>query len=133
MMMRRLLVAALVALTLGGCAPVESRPSYVFDCTRNVEQPRQLVLYCADAGQVVRDIRWFNWGDLSATGEGIVDTKVCDPNCADGETVSTKAKITLLDVRDVDGMNLYTTAQLLYTDTPPGHPNVENVELATGN
>ena len=130
--MRRLALLVTTALLLAGCSTAEPRVNAVFDCRTNVQQPKELVLYCADAGQIVRDIRWFNWGELSATGEGTVDTNLCDPNCAEGKTVTTKAKITLLDVRDVEGVSLFTTIQLLYAETPPGHPNVENVKLATG-
>lgn len=131
-MMRRGILLATLALLLSACSTAAARVNSVFDCTTYVQQPTALTLYCADAGQVLRDIRWFNWGELSATGEGIVDTNLCDPNCAEGEVVSTKVKITLLDARDVDGTSLFTTAQLLYAETPPGHPNVENVALATG-
>lgn len=130
-MIKRLALVVIATLTLAGCSTSAPQEAYVFDCLRNVKQPKELTLYCADGGQIVQDIRWFNWGDLSATGEGIVFTNLCDPNCADGTIARSKAKLTLLYPKDVNGVSVFTVMQLLYTDTPKGHPNAENVDLAT--
>lgn len=129
--MKRLALLLVTALLVTGCSPSTPEDVYVFDCTRNVQQPKELTLACADGGQLVQDIRWFNWGDLSATGEGVVFTNLCDPNCADGTIARTKAKLTLLYPKDVNGASVFTVMQLLYTETPKGHQNAENVELAT--
>lgn len=130
-MKTRIALALITALALTGCGGADVRDNYVFDCIRNVQQPKELTLYCADGGQIIQQIRWFNWGDSSATGEGIVFTNLCDPNCAEGTIARTKVKFTLLEPREVNGMSVFSVAQLLYTETPKGHPNVENVALAT--
>jgi len=130
--MRRITPLLLCAMILAACSTATPRENYVFDCITNVQQPKELTVYCADGGQIIQDIRWFNWTELSATGEGTAFTNTCDPNCADGRIERSKVKITLLDVEDVDGISLYTTLQLLYTDPPKGRPTVENVSLATG-
>ena len=129
--MKRFALLVGLALTLSGCFNGGSPNNFVFDCARTVQQPKELVLYCADAGQIVQDIRWFNWGLSSATGEGVVVTKLCDPNCAKGQVAQTPVKITLMEPRDVDGVSVFSVIQLLYTDPPAGHPRVENVDLAT--
>ena len=129
--MKRLSLLVVTALLLTGCFNGGTRNNFVFDCVRNVQQPKELTLYCADAGQIIQDIRWFNWGDQSATGEGIVYTNLCDPNCADGTIARSKVKFTLLEPRDINGMSVFSMIQLLYVETPKGHPNVENVDLAT--
>lgn len=129
--MRRIALLCALALTLTACFNGGSPNNYVFDCAHNVQQPKELVLYCADAGQIVQQIRWFNWGDSSATGEGVVYTKLCEPNCADGQVAQSDVKITLMQPRDVDGTSVFSVIQLLYTDPPAGHPRVENVDLAT--
>ena len=130
--MRRVALLLITALALTSCSTAEPRMTYVFDCVTNVQQPKELTVYCADGGQIIQDIRWFNWTDLSATGEGIAYTNQCEPNCAEGQIKRSKVKITLLDVEDVDGISMYTTLQLLYTDPPKGRQTVENVDLATG-
>ena len=130
--MRRFMLALVTALSISGCGTAEPRVNYVFDCRTNVQQPKELTVYCADGGQIIQEIRWFNWTDLSATGEGIAFTNQCDPNCAEGQIQRSKVKITLLDVEDVDGISMFTTLQLLYTDPPKGRQTVENVALATG-
>ena len=130
--MRRVALLLMTALVLSACSTAEPRVNYVFDCVTNVQQPKELTVYCADGGQIIQDIRWFNWTDLSATGEGIAYTNQCDPNCAEGQIQRSKVKITLLDVQDIDGISMYTTLQLLYTDPPKGRQTVENVALATG-
>lgn len=129
--MKRFALAAVLALTLSGCFDGGSPNNYVFDCANTVQQPKELVLYCADAGQIVQNIRWFNWGLSSATGEGIVYTKLCDPNCAEGQVAQSDVKITLMEPREINGVSVFSVIQLLYTTPPAGHPRVENVDLAT--
>lgn len=129
--MRRVALLLALTLPLSGCFDGGSRNNFVFDCTKTVQQPRELVLYCSDAGQTLRNIRWFNWGESSATGQGTVYTKLCDPNCTEGQVSESDVKVTLMQPRDVNGQSVFTTIQLLYTTPPAGHPRVENVTLAT--
>lgn len=129
--MKRVAVLVVLALGLSGCFNGGSPNNFVFDCAKYVQQPGELVLYCADSGQIVQNIRWFNWGESSATGEGVVYTKLCDPNCAEGKVAQSDVKITLMEPREIDGTSTFTMIQLLYTTPPAGHPRVENVDLAT--
>lgn len=130
--MRRAVLLIVTALAMSACTTAEPRLNYVFDCVTNVQQPKELTVSCADGGQVIQQIRWFNWTDLSATGEGVAFTNECDPNCSEGQIQRSKVKITLLDTKDVDGISMFTTLQLLYTDPPKGRKTVENIALATG-
>ncbi|MEO9329499.1 hypothetical protein [Gordonia aurantiaca] len=93
---RILLSAAIAAvLTLLGTSGVgtaaaapEPTPAVTFvagcDGSKHV-QPRTLSsIFCADAGVIVKDIRWVAWTDAFAAGYGTEHRNLCIPDCAAG-------------------------------------------------
>ncbi len=70
-------------------------PSYFNDCGYPEYKPESLTQFCADAGNGVTKIKWSSWTSTRAVGTGSFYVKLCDPNCADGKVVWSKAKVVL--------------------------------------
>ena len=59
---------------LAGCiqadppvAGAQNQDIYVVNCVSFEEKPVELVLYCADAGQILNQITWSIWTNTQAT------------------------------------------------------------------
>lgn len=103
---------AAAALGFGGCgeAPLEtSSPpkaitparTVLYDCAGHAEShPSELVLACADAGDILIGMHWHGWGNGRAYADGYEQVKLCVPNCASGGTKNFAAII------DVSGLTL---------------------------
>lgn len=84
--------AAVVAL-FGTAGPASAAPAptpvvtVVGGCDGSKQvQPRTLSsIFCADAGIIVKDIRWLAWTDAFAVGYGTEHRNLCIPNCAAGK------------------------------------------------
>lgn len=84
-------LAAAVATNASAATP----PSYFNDCGYPEYKPESLTQFCADAGNGVTKIKWSSWTSTRAVGTGSFYVKLCDPNCADGKVVWSKAKVVL--------------------------------------
>jgi hypothetical protein len=61
-------------------------------------KPTSIVL-SADGGNVPYDLRWSQWNDHAAIGQGLVGVESCNPDCAQGTTTPAPVRITLSGVR----------------------------------
>ena len=120
-------LAALFFVTRGNSEP----KAKVFNCAEYVSQPTELVLYCADAGQILQDIKWSSWTDEKAVGSATVTTNLCEPTCADGNTETTNVEVELLEPIDAEGVLTFSKVQLTYEKVPGARPNPELIEIAT--
>ena len=92
----------------------------MINCIETVSEPSELVLYCADAGQILTDITWDTWGDDTATGKGKSVTNTCDPNCAEGEFVTVDVALTLYDLVESEGKLVYSKVNMVYSEPVNG-------------
>ena len=89
-----ILILALVAIAVYlGFRGESTSQAKVFNCAEYVSQPNELVLYCADAGQILQDIKWSSWTEEKAVGSATVTTNLCEPTCADGNTETTNVEV----------------------------------------
>jgi hypothetical protein len=73
----------------------------IFDCsTTSSVAPSTLVLSCADANSMVKNIHWSKWGSSKATGTGVGSWNDCTPDCAGGTWQSANVAITAYRLRD---------------------------------
>ncbi len=123
---KRIFSLILLSFLLLGCADEEISPTkasqevFVINCIETVSQPAELVLYCADAGQILTDITWDSWGGDSATGQGKSVTNTCEPNCAEGEFVTVDVAITLYDLVESEGKLVYSKVNMVYSEPVNG-------------
>lgn len=88
----------------------------MINCIESVSQPNELVLYCADAGQILTEIAWDSWGQATARGAGKSVTNSCEPSCAEGNFVTVDVDITLSDLVESEGRLVYSKVNLLYSE-----------------
>lgn len=133
-------VSAAAVLVLAGCggsepgnaqpaSPVAAKSTTVstapkvIDCSFNdpAVRPKQLILACADLGAVINDITWQSWGPDEAQGDGVERDKVCEPNCAEGKSVTRTVHVTLSGLVQPDNLftELTTVDDTGKTDTWP--------------
>lgn len=91
------------------------------DCQHATVEPSSIVLTCADAGDVLDDIRWTSWTAASATGVAIVSYNDCTPDCAGGHRHSIPdTHITLSKpVRGASGQLVWSVLERDHR--PPGY------------
>jgi hypothetical protein len=60
-----------------------------------VAQPKTYILLCGDAGTILEQLVWSDWGQTKTTATGVQVQNSCTPSCAAGSPISTKATATL--------------------------------------
>jgi hypothetical protein len=85
------------------------------DCTSPSVEPAEIVLACADYGEVLEGLDWTSWTATKATAIGILVYNDCVPDCAEGHQHSlTGDQVTLTNpVRGAGGRIVWSEAQLV--------------------
>ena len=77
---------------------VKATEVLTWDCELPEYKPKAITLTCADGGLYVDQITWNTWTKEGATGSGIFHENLCNPSCAEGESVSEAVKLTLTEL-----------------------------------
>ena len=111
----RTVLATLTALgALGGAllsvsAGASTQPTTkVYDCSRPLAHPREIVLTCADANRSLTSISWTHWGAPSAQGRAILEWNTCTPSCAAGHLERRAVSFSATGLITRGGQRLYT-------------------------
>ncbi len=124
---------------VSGCnqtAPVaqtsENTDIYVVNCVTFEEKPVELVLYCADAGQILNEITWSSWTPTEATGMGTSTANDCEPSCAEGNDVISAVEIKLSKpVTSESGKRVFSQIEIQYDKVQPSGVMDEVLDLPT--
>jgi hypothetical protein len=135
----RLLSLLTLSLVISGCnqtAPVaqssENSDIYVVNCVTFEEKPVELVLYCADAGQILNEISWSSWAPNEAIGAGTSTANDCEPSCAEGKDVISAVEIKLTKpVTSESGKRVFSNIEIQYDKVQPSGVMDEVLELPT--
>ena len=135
----RLLSLLTLSLVISGCnqtAPVaqssENSDIYVVNCVTFEEKPVELVLYCADAGQILNEISWSSWTPNEAIGIGTSTANDCEPSCAEGKDVISAVEIKLTKpVTSESGKRVFSNIEIQYDKVQPSGVMDEVLELPT--
>jgi hypothetical protein len=108
---KRALLVGLIALALTATSVFifgksYARDIYTYDCEIAEQRPSQITRFCADGGASVYDITWNTWSYNEATGEGIYTEKLCEPNCAEGESAEVPVDVYLSGIEVIDGRKI---------------------------
>ena len=124
--------SALTALLVIGATTVAlgagPRVKFPSRCTNSVYRPHHFVAACADAGLIVKKIRWHHYGSRYAKGRGEAVFKTCIPDCASGGLGHSRAKVRLYRPRrcpNVGGLHFTKVRIRFLGPNPPGQPGVE--------
>jgi hypothetical protein len=90
------------------------------DCQTPTFEPAQIILTCADHGDVLQDLQWTSWTATSAAAVGTDVYNDCTPSCANGHDHEiTGVVVTLtVPVRDSAGRLIWSEVQR--SQLPPG-------------
>jgi hypothetical protein len=77
---------------------VKATEVLTWDCELPEYKPKAITLTCASGGFYVDQITWNTWSEEGATGSGIFHENLCNPSCAEGESVSEAVNVTLTEL-----------------------------------
>ena len=112
------LVIAVAPLTVAlvSTATAAGGARVVGDCVRSQVKPAQIIIYCADANGLLKNMRWSSFGGATARGSGSFSFNDCSPSCAAGRFHSYPVKVTLSQpARCPDGHTDYRVADAIYS------------------
>jgi hypothetical protein len=105
---------------------------YVVNCVTFEEKPVELVLYCADAGQILNEIAWSSWTPTEAIGAGTSTANDCEPSCAEGKDVISAVEIKLTKpVTSESGKRVFSNIEIQYDKVQPSGVMDEVLDLPT--
>jgi hypothetical protein len=117
--MRKLLLLSAFLAVLVPVA-VAGGKTYVGPCTAQQKaayKPHRMVVTCADAGFVLRHLKWSSWGARSAHGRGQAYINTCKPNCASGKFKPYAVKVKLDKRIACKGKHALQFSRVTYTYT----------------
>jgi len=110
----------------------ENSDIYVVNCVTFEEKPVELVLYCADAGQILNEITWSSWSPTEAIGTGTSTANDCEPTCAEGKDVISAVEIKLTKpVTSESGKRVFSNIEIQYDKVQPSGVMDEVLDLPT--
>lgn len=110
----------------------ENSDIYVVNCVTFEEKPVELVLYCADAGQILNEITWSSWSPTEAIGAGTSTANDCEPTCAEGKDVISAVEIKLTKpVTSESGKRVFSNIEIQYDKVQPSGVMDEVLDLPT--
>ena len=105
---------------------------YVVNCVTFEEKPVELVLYCADAGQILNEITWSSWTPTEAIGAGTSTANDCEPSCAEGKDVISAVQIKLTKpITSESGKRVFSNIEIQYDKVQPSGVMDEVLDLPT--
>ena len=105
---------------------------YVVNCVTFEEKPVELVLYCADAGQILNEITWSSWTPTEAIGAGTSFANDCEPSCAEGKDVISAVEIKLTKpMTSESGKRVFSKIEIQYDKVQPSGVMDEVLDLQT--
>jgi hypothetical protein len=94
------------------------------------QKPVELVLYCADAGQILNQITWSSWTSTEAKGSGISIANDCEPSCAEGNDVISLVEIKLTKpMTSESGKRVFSNIEIQYDKVQPSGVMDEVLDL----
>jgi len=128
-----------LSLTVSACnqvSPTTQSASnadiYVVNCVTFEQKPVELVLYCADAGQILNEISWASWASTNAIGVGTSTTNDCEPTCVEGTDVVSAVEIKLTaPITGKSGKSVFSKVEIQYDKVQPSGVMDEVLDLPT--
>jgi len=101
--------------------PVDASIEVYGNCTSPSLEPTEIVLTCADYGEILEGLRWTNWSASSATAVGTLVYNDCVPNCASGHHHSVTGTVVTLTVPVRGSGGTLVWSQVQEKPEPPGY------------
>lgn len=125
-MSRRLaLTCVLIAVMAGALAlPAagQARTYYPNCAAQQRYKPATVVVFCGDAGVVLRRMHWYSWGAREARGRTrYAYANTCKPTCVEGRFVRYSARVVLQRARTcpTNGRKVFTRMAVIWQGSRP--------------
>ena len=103
--------------------PIDTAIGVYGDCTSPSVEPAEIVLACADFGEILKGLHWTSWTATSASAIGTFVYNDCTPTCAGGHDHSIPGTTVTLTV-PVHGAGGGLVWSMIQEDPqPPGYAN----------
>jgi hypothetical protein len=80
------------------------------NCKSSEVRPSKIIFTCADGNYYATGIRYRSYGGAVAVAQATLHRNTCEPNCAQGHFVSTRATVRLFAIKRCAGRYFYTSA-----------------------
>ena len=90
-------MACVLAAPAAAQEPGATLPSL---CGEQKVKPSRIVIACADAGLIAKDLVWRDWGEERAHATGVLSVNLCDPSCVEGTREEYPVALTASRLRD---------------------------------
>jgi hypothetical protein len=81
-------------------------------------RPTTFTIACGDGNSYLTKLKWSAWGASSAKASAVYTVNNCDPYCAAGKFVSSKAEVILSKPKTVKGRRYFTSLHVGYVSGP---------------
>jgi len=81
-------------------------------------RPATFTISCADGNSYLTKLKWTSWTSTSAKATGTYTINNCDPYCAAGKFISSKATVTLSKPKSVKSNRFFTNLHVAYVSGP---------------
>ncbi len=126
-------IAAVAIPATAASAQNDNLRVYVSNCETQVYKPKMITLTCADAGIVVKSIKYSSYGAKTAAATGTAYVNLCEPNCAAGKTKKFPVKLAFSKVTQCGDSFQFRKVQMTYTGAKPKGPKVINQPFQCAN
>ena len=101
--------------------PIDAAIGVYGDCTSPSVEPAEIVLTCADRGEVLTGLHWTNWTATSASAVGTLVYNDCTPTCAAGHYHSVPGTTVTLTVPVQGAGGGLVWSEIQENPEPPGY------------
>lgn len=125
---RYLLAAVVTLVALSGTTVLDALTTsahaspasvVILACSGKAElRPSTFTIACGDGNSYLTKLKWTAWGASAAAASGIYTANNCDPYCAAGRFVSSKAAVTLSKPKNFKGRRYFTNLHVGYVSGP---------------
>jgi hypothetical protein len=102
-------------------APIDTGIEVYGNCTTPSVEPPEIVLTCADYGEVLEGLNWVSWTAASATAVGTLVYNDCTPDCAAGHYHGVPGTEVTLTVPVEGAGGQIVWSQVQENPEPPGY------------
>jgi hypothetical protein len=81
-------------------------------------RPATFTIACGDGNSYLTKLKWSAWGSSTAKATGVYTVNNCDPYCAAGKFISSRAAVTLSKPKRFKGRMIFTNLHVGYVSGP---------------
>jgi hypothetical protein len=113
--------APTTAVTTTTALPIDTAIGVYGNCTSPSVEPAEIVLTCADYGEVLMGLNWTSWTTTSASAVGTLFYNDCTPDCASGHQHSVPGTTVTLTVPIHGAGGSLVWSEVQENPEPPGY------------